>query len=123
METMYRNLVENGNFPEFVFFRSPLDEDDKKSMYVNGSVFHVPTGRIIFIAIRKYLRIEGELLTYKFKQHFPDGRSEEMTAVMLSRDNEIWVTTDEAKELKHDIIKRAAMFFCEEVYKFLEREE
>ena len=116
---MYVNIVKNGNFPEFVRLATSVNYG-VANVYVDNTILHVPTGRLIMIIQRSILKMDGELISMKFKQHKPDGEPIEMIAVIIPPDGGEDIVPQYVERIKENILRPAVRWFSDDLYKWFE---
>ena len=116
---MYENIVKNGNFPEFVRLASSVNYD-VTNVYVDNTILHIPTGRLIMIVQRNMLKMDGEFISMKFKQHKPNDEPIEMIAVIIPPDGGEDIVPQYMKRIKENILRPAVRWFSDDLYKWFE---
>lgn len=126
MRYLQSDLVSEGAYPEFVRLTEGVSEKFKEEYHnimVQCTILHLPTMRLILIMPRNQLTIKGNLLSYKFKQHLPDGSKVDMIAVMLCRDEEDDVCESDVPIIIEQIIKRGVEWSSGDVYLYMDEDD
>lgn len=124
MKHFQADIVCGGMYPEFVRLTEGLSKEFKEanqSLVVQSTILHIPTMRLILIMPRQSVKVKGELLTYKFKQHLPNREMIDMVAVMICRDEELEeeVSESDVPIIIEQIIKRAVEYSSRDLYSYI----